>query len=256
MVVSYLRAQHLKETFSTCRTWLLSWKNWWNFDQTDLSEQELDVQRCKWTRIFWWAILVISMYRLLARLLRSEDAGVGSTAWDEHDLSILCVATLGLIFTLPGLINPRSQDFLYIFSMVGLDAVYFIQALGPLNIDVRDVITVAFAARFFYAVMARRIGCVCFCMLVHFLQATQLSRLQEDPSGKALSPQSLFPLFLTLFIGVIGVRRLMRQNVLLRVNLQKRTVEMEAVSSLLTACYDAVVEVDHTLKLTQDSKLY
>ena len=45
----------------------------------------------------------------------------------------------------------------------------------------------------------------------------------------------------------------MRENVLLRVDLQKRTVELGAVSSLLTACYDAVLELDQHLKLTQDA---
>ena len=41
-----------------------------------------------------------------------------------------------------------------------------------------------------------------------------------------------------------------------QVDLQKRTVELGAVSSLLTACYDAVVELDQNLKLTQDPCLF
>ena len=59
-------------------------------------------------------------------------------------------------------------------------------------------------------------------------------------------------MFLLMFVGIIAVRHLVRENVVLKVDLQKRTVELGAVSSLLTACYDAVVEVDQTLSLTQD----
>ena len=41
-----------------------------------------------------------------------------------------------------------------------------------------------------------------------------------------------------------------------QVDLQKSTVELGAVSSLLTACYDAVVELDQNFKLTQDPCLF
>ncbi|CAL1130335.1 unnamed protein product, partial [Cladocopium goreaui] len=61
-------------------------------------------------------------------------------------------------------------------------------------------------------------------------------------------------MFLLMFLGILAVRRLMKENVLLKENLQKRSVELGAVSSyLLTPCYDAVVEVDQNFRLTQDS---
>ena len=190
------------------------------------------------------------MYRLILRQLRMSGADLRTS--DEHDLNVLWMATLSLL--IPPFVNPRSQDVLYMFSVLSVDACYLIQALGPLDLDVKDVITFTFAGRFMYAVLAKRIGCAVVCILLHFLQALQVSRLQQDPCGTAISPPQLFFLFVTMFVGIVAVRRLMRENVLLRVSLQKRTVEMGAVSSLLTACYDAVVEVDHALNLTQDSK--
>ena len=63
-------------------------------------------------------------------------------------------------------------------------------------------------------------------------------------------------MFLLMFLGILAVRRLMKENVLLKENLQKRSVELGAVSSyLLTPCYDAVVEVDQNFKLTQEPGL-
>ena len=179
--------------------------------------------------------------------LRSDDSLDG----EEHDLMLLLTAGLGLIFTIKRFINPCSQDVLYVIVMLSIDASYLVK---PVDVDVRELITFIATGRFMYGVLAKRIGCVIFCILVHFLQAVCISRQQEDSNSSTLSSQWLFGLFLTMFVGIIAVRMLMRENVLLRVNLEKRTVEMGAVGSLLTACYDAVVEVDHTLKLTQDSR--
>eukprot|EP00438_Fugacium_kawagutii_P029885 Skav200702 [mRNA] locus=scaffold2650:12244:12823:- [translate_table: standard] len=66
--------------------------------------------------------------------------------------------------------------------------------------------------------------------------------------------QSTLPnlkLFVLMLGSIICVRRLLQENASLKVDLQERTVELGAVSSLLTACYDAVLEVDDELKLTQ-----
>ena len=192
--------------------------------------------------------MAISFLRLFARQLPGDERG--GFEGEEHDLMLLLTAGLGLIFTIPRFINPRSQDVLYVIVMLSIDSSYLVK---PVDVDVRELITFLSTGRFMYGVLAKRIGCVVFCVLVHFLQAVYISRQQEDSDSSKLSPW-LFGLFLMQFIGIIAVRILMRENVLLRVNLEKRTVEMGAVSSLLTACYDAVVEVDHTLKLTQDSR--
>ena len=187
-------------------------------------------------------IFVFTMFRLIL-----QQAGVSY----PYGLTHLVGATLGLLlFSFPRLINPSSQDVWYVAVMLSLDAATLVEL--P-EVDVREVVPFAFAGRFLYGVLAKRIGCVAFCVLVHLLQAIQLSRSQEDPPGKLYGAHNLIPIFLMMFVGIIAVRRLVRENVVLRVDLQKRTVELGAVSSLLTACYDAVIEVDHALSLTQDS---
>ena len=56
-----------------------------------------------------------------------------------------------------------------------------------------------------------------------------------------------------MFCGIVAVRSLLLDNMLLTLDVQKRSVELGAVSSLLTVCYDAVLEVDQALTLTQDA---
>ena len=58
---------------------------------------------------------------------------------------------------------------------------------------------------------------------------------------------------LLMLVGILGIRMLLQENALLKVDLQGRTVELGAVSSLLTVCHDAVVEVDECLRLTNES---
>ena len=210
--------------------------------QRDSASAELDEMRCLWARRLMTVIFVFAMLRLIL-----HEAG----ASHPYNLTNLVMATLGLFFfSFPRLINPSNQDVWYVAVMLSLDASILVQV--P-EVDVRDVVPFAFAGRILYAVLAKRIGCVVFCVLVHLLQAIQISRSQEDPPGILYGAHNLVPMFLMMFVCIIAVRRLVRENVVLRVDLQKRTVELGAVSSLLTACYDAVIEVDHTLSLTQDS---
>lgn len=190
------------------------------------------------------------MYRLISRQAMRHDVTT------EFDLNILVATTCSLfVVSFPGLLNPRSQDIVYVVVMFFLDASYLIP---PVEVDVRDVIAFSFPGRFIYGALARRTSATAFCMLLHLLQALQIARLQglqEDSAGTDHSHQTLFTLF-WMFLGILTVRQLIHENALLKVNLQKRSVELGAVSSLLTPCYDAVVELDHGLKLTQDPLLY
>ncbi|CAJ1367613.1 unnamed protein product [Effrenium voratum] len=141
----------------------------------------------------------------------------GEKAQAEFDLGVLWLSAMGLVITwCPRLINPCSQDVLYMMAVLGMDAALVIGALCH-GVDVMFVITFAFPARFIYAVLANRASCVVLCNVAHFLQAIQLTRLLLDK------------------------------------DVQKRTVELGAVSSLLTVCYDAVLAVDQALRLTQSA---
>ena len=254
LLFSFLRSKkwsiHLSLT--SCSRYQQEIQNWWkrqtNNNGTGGNDHELDVMRCNWTRRFWSVVFVIAMYRLVQRqIVLALDLDRISA---DFDLTILLVGIFGMLLSsFPSLINPKSQDFWYVLTMFILDASYFVP---PMEVDVRDVITLSFPGRFLYAVLAKRIGCVVLCLLVHLLQAIQIARLQTE-SGPLSSAVTLILIFFLMFLGMVIVRRLMRENVLLRVDLQKRTVELGAVSSLLTACYDAVLALDQHLKLTQDA---
>ena len=247
LLVSFLQSASLRSFCSgTLGAWISKYhkqiQSWWRRQGRDSASAELDEMRCLWARRLMTVIFVFAMLRLIL-----HEAG----ASHPYNLTNLVMATLGLFFfSFPRLINPSNQDVWYVAVMLSLDASILVQV--P-EVDVRDVVPFAFAGRILYAVLAKRIGCVVFCVLVHLLQAIQISRSQEDPPGILYGAHNLIPMFLMMFVCIIAVRRLVRENVVLRVDLQKRTVELGAVSSLLTACYDAVIEVDHTLSLTQDS---
>ena len=248
LLVSFLRclrSASLSFFSVTLATWVSKChkeiQSWWKY-RHGRDSPELDEMRCLWARRLMNFIFVFTMFRLIL-----QQAGVSY----PYGLTHLVGAALGLLlFSFPRLINPSSHDVWYVAVMLSLDAATLVEL--P-EVDVREVVPFAFAGRFLYGVLAKRIGCVAFCVLVHLLQAIQLSRSQEDPPGKLYGAHNLIPIFLMMFVGIIAVRRLVRENVVLRVDLQKRTVELGAVSSLLTACYGAVIEVDHALSLTQDS---
>eukprot|EP00435_Cladocopium_sp_Y103_P022312 s1390_g5.t1 len=264
LLVSFLRSESMHSmrsvsvTLATCSKYHKQIQTWWKCQGNQGGDsRELDEMRCSWARGLMTVLFVLTMFRLILRQIELRDTEVAGASSASHlydqryDVNNFVMATLGLLFfSFPGLINPSSQDVCYVAVMLIFDAASLVQL--P-EVDIRDVIPFAFAARFLYAVLAKRIGCVVFCVLVHLLQAIQIARSQEDPPGKSYGPHTLIPMFLVMFVCIVAVRRLVRENVVLRVDLQKRTVELGAVSSLLTACYDAVIEVDHSLSLTQDS---
>ena len=217
------------------------------------SEKELARMRCTWTRRAWWVLLAINMPRLL---LRQVWRSHGDQTREEFDLGLLWVCTMGLVIAwCPQLINSCSQDVLYMMAVLGMDAAVLMSGLSH-SIDVMFMITFSFPGRFMYAVLAKRASCVVLCITAHFLQAIHLSvaRHAQDSqaAGSDVTIPDLLAVFLAMFWGILAVRRLLLENVLLRVDVQKRTVEMGAVSSLLTACYDAVLEVDQGLRLAHD----
>ncbi|CAJ1401384.1 unnamed protein product [Effrenium voratum] len=240
--------------------WKQKWREQWNkikrqyleeADASDHSGQELARMRCSWTRTTWWVFLAINLPRLLLRQVRRSR---GDQTGEEFELGLLWVCAMGLVLVwCPRLINPCSQDVLYMMAALGMDAAIVIAGLFQ-SIDVRDVITLTFPGRFMYAVLAKRASCVVFCITAHFLQAIQLTVAQDAQGTESAIPiPGLLPIFLAMFWGILAVRRLLLENVLLRVDVQKRTVELGAVSSLLAACYDAVLEVDQGLRLAHDS---
>ncbi|CAJ1362415.1 unnamed protein product [Effrenium voratum] len=252
LAVSFLQANSW-----SFRPMLANWKQkcrqlWSKFNRQCLakaasnqSEQELARMRCTMSRRAWWVALVLHIPRLLAR-----QFGLPVPIREEFDLSILWISAMGVVIAwCPGLINSRSQDLLYMMAVLGMDAAILMTGFSQ-SLDVRYVITFTFPFRFVYAVLAKRAACVVLCNICHLLQAIHLA--SEAPDSQDAGPADLFPLFLSMFCGIVAVRSLLLDNMLLTLDVQKRSVELGAVSSLLTVCYDAVLEVDQALTLTQD----
>lgn len=57
-----------------------------------------------------------------------------------------------------------------------------------------------------------------------------------------------------VFSGFISIRYMLHQNVVMTGRLKTRTIDLGAVSQLLLGFCDAVVEIDSSLKLTEDSR--
>lgn len=256
LLISFLREKSwsIHKICASCKCYKeIQWWKMWKRQQgygdgsgSDSSEQELNVIRCNWMHRFVSAGFLISMYRLVSRQF-DEDRAAG------YELNILVAASVTLLLTsFPSVLNPRSHDIAYVALTFLLDASHMIP---PVEVDVRDVLTFGFAHRFSLAVLAQRTSVAAFGILLHLLQAILIVRLQGRQNTGAYSIQGLIFMFLLMFLGILAVRRLMKENVLLKENLQKRSVELGAVSSLLTPCYDAVVEVDQNFKLTQEPGL-
>eukprot|EP00438_Fugacium_kawagutii_P020850 Skav222232 [mRNA] locus=scaffold3339:48679:50427:+ [translate_table: standard] len=224
---------------------------WWKptAPSNSRSERELDRMRCSRIRILWPVVLVGTMLRLITRQVSLSSGEQGD---NEFDYLCVVMASFALVLTsFPGLINPRCQDVWYVVSMLTADVSVLISASEEYRLDI--LIAFSLPARFMFAVLAKQTPCVVFCVLLHLVQALAIARLKVV-IDTAYSVRALVGLFVFMFVGIIGVRRLLQENAFLKVDLQERTVELGAVSSLLSVCYDAVLEVDHDLRLTHDSR--
>ena len=62
--------------------------------------------------------------------------------------------------------------------------------------------------------------------------------------------------FAWLCVGVYSLRHTLYENVRMTLDLKTRTIDLSAVSALLLGFCDAVIEVDHMLRLTDDSRQF
>ena len=223
--------------------------SWWKEQQIDHeTAAELDFLRCRMVRKYWNFQLCVALVRLV-----TVQVFETKRLFPEFDFLFFFLGTIGLLFNcLPNLITPRSLDLWYVVT-----AVLFNLSLIPATyMDVRDVVAFTFAGRFIFAVLAKRTWAVVFCMLISLVQTLNMVRLQlqdmKDGENLSIGPVVIGVYFM-MFAGIYVARRLLAENAILKMGLKVRTVEMGAVSSLLTACYDAVVEVDEDLRLADNS---
>ena len=203
--------------------------------------EHLDWLRCRTTCRVWNAIFAFGMCRMISGQI--QEALGFQRVLPELDYSILFFGAVGFLLKLkPGLITPRSLDVWY----VGTSLILNVTLVPAAFVEVRDVLVLSFAWRFLFAVLAKRAWCAILCTLIHVLQIIWMARLQaaegEFESGDINRLFQVAALSTLMLLGIFLARGLLEENAILKQDLKGRTVELGAVSSLLTACYDAVLE--------------
>lgn len=210
--------------------------------------EKVDAAKCRMTRLVWILLTAGSMFRLTLQQLM---LAIGRERISPHfDLQLFFFATVGLVVSLkPNLITPRSLDLFYVAT-----SLLSILALLPASniMDAREFMSLSKKAEFFLAALTKYAWPYAFSTFVHFLYAMRLTRLHAD-SEMPVSPQFIALFFLLCFVGITATRRVIIYNIRLKMDLTERSVELGAVSSLLLVCYDAVLELDESLTLTEDS---
>ena len=203
--------------------------------------EQLDQLRCKMTHRVWHVMFLFVIVRLV--LGQFSEAWGSQRPFPEFDYNMLFYGAVGLLLKFkPGLINPTSLDAWYVGTSLILNLTLLPAALVEVNI----VLLLTFPWRFLYAVLAKRTWCCVLCTLINVLQILWMSRVQmgEEYTWGSNAVENSLTLTVScfMFFGIFLARGLLAEIAILKDNLHGRTVELGAVSSLLTACYDAVLE--------------
>lgn len=238
-----LFAQHCCEKLQ--QLWRHMRQSLWT--EEDANEKAVDQSRCQLARLLWTAVCAISMVRLLIQQLLLV---LGRTPIrPELDLQLIFLASVSLVIKFrPELITPKSLDLWYVATSL----MSIVTLLPAANMNVMVFLTYSFRGEIFFAALTKRTWCYVLCTLVHLGYSMYLARTDEEApeQGGAGGVVMMYCLF---FVGIVCARRLFLYNTKLKLHLQKQTVELGAVSSLLLVCYDAVFEVDDALCLTAES---
>eukprot|EP00438_Fugacium_kawagutii_P029934 Skav232680 [mRNA] locus=scaffold698:409902:412556:+ [translate_table: standard] len=257
-----------KTESGTCGRRLLllrrSLKRWWHallgrpLDQR--TSEELDLMRCRLTKRFWALAIPVGISRLASTQLRM--AVFDTKALAGIDIAAIMIATFGLTLQFkPGLMNPKSLDAWYVVTSLALNLTIISSQLNA-----RDLLALVGGPQLLLALLAKRTWCCILCTSVSSAQVFRIASVQgtrflvKEANGSQRlhffdsAPQAeILMIFVLPLLVVCAVRRILHENAVLQMDLQKRTVELGALSSLLLVCYDAVFPADETLKLMEDS---
>eukprot|EP00438_Fugacium_kawagutii_P020368 Skav210260 [mRNA] locus=scaffold1929:281078:282100:- [translate_table: standard] len=162
------------------------------------------------------------------------------------DLVLVVLHVIGLILTqFPALITPRSLDLWYVLLQGLLVAPFFVAV--PRHVTTLSNWT--FVLRVMLGLSARHGGLV---VLGNALASVLVMRLLGFNSQSALFTGEVTKLSF-LLLAVFSIRRLIFRDARASVELKSRSIELDAVSSLLRGFCDAVVEVDQSLHITENS---
>lgn len=209
--------------------------------------EEQDWMRCRLTCRVWTAFIGFGLSRILSQQLRVLFGG--ERQYPEIDATAIVMATAGFLLQLmPTLLNPRSLDPWYIVTSLLLNLT-FVRS----EIDAREAFILLHGLQTIVATLAKRTRCSIFCA---GLTSAQILWMSQEQGIQFLEGEQQGPILLIFLIPIVlmcSLRRLLHENAVLKMDLQRRTVELGAVSSLLLVCYDAVVPADETLTLMEDS---
>eukprot|EP00435_Cladocopium_sp_Y103_P072619 s265_g40.t2 len=158
------------------------------------------------------------------------------------DLSnLLAYALLLLLCSWPQLVTPQSLDVWYIV----LQVLCILPLFSTKPADVTMVSLVTLLPRFLLALCCRHMWLAVLGGTVHWI--ISLQSVWGFPSGDLVMAQTAE--LMVFFAGMVTMRHQMYENVRVSLSLQKRSIELGAVSSLLYGFCDAVVELDDELKI-------
>lgn len=228
-------------------------REWWTFlfdyriDQPTASE--LDAMRCRMTRRVWCIAAALLMLKLIVeqiRLLATEERNAPG-----FDCAAGFLSAMGMLLSFkPQILNPRSLDAWYVATSLISNLTLLL--IPPPMFDTQRFFLIHWTVIPLFAVLTRRSWCFLFCMGVGTAQMLLMEEIQFLSGSYA----AIFTVGFALPVsGVLAIRWLLHDYIVLKMELQSKMVaEMGAASSLLLVCYDAVVQVDETLKLTEDSQ--
>ena len=224
---------------------------WWNLPTMNpQTSKELDAFRCRMTCRVWNVLFLASMVRLVAGQILMA-MGLSRTAPD-FDYAFYSLAIVGFLLSCkPELITPKTLDVWFVAT--GLLWIIITLGLFP-NMDVREFLILSIGVRFVLTVLAKRAWCVVLIFVSGALLLIRNAALHSSGALDELLTLTVSCGLALMFAAIFTGRRLLQEYAVLKLDLRVRTVELGAVSSLLTACYDAVVEVDDSLKLTDHSR--
>ena len=215
---------------------------------------EVDVVRCQFTRVLWKMNAGIYLLRVMVRqaqILLGKDRLL-----EEFDFQLILLTAVGLAIVFkPNLIAANTLDLWYVVTSLLSTA----SLLPAENMDPRDL-GMSFRAEFLFALLTKHPCSVVCCTLVHVLHAialTYTNSLQDGgchlgPDASKAGQQAVMTQLLSL-ASILLLRQMVLDNITLKLDLKTRTVELGAVSSLLLVCYDAVVQLDESFSLVDDS---
>ena len=194
---------------------------------------ELDRTRCRLTYQVWTVFIGVGISRLMSQQVRVL-AGRERTYF-ELDAGAAFVATAGLLLQLkPRLLSPKWLDVWYVVTSLALNVCFLHSSL-----DAREAAFVIHGMQMTCSLLAKRTWCSLFCTCLTSAQIAWMTRsqgLRDDVqlrehfmsiAGPGILQTMIPPLF------VCGIRRLFHENAVLKMDLQKQSVELGAVTSLL-----------------------